>query len=642
MKDLKLILLFVLISFKGFAQLCTGSLGDPVVNITFGNQNTPLGPLKIGVTNLNYVAKDCPTDGEYTITDVSNNCFSSTWHSILSDHTGEDGGRFMLINASVTPDDFYVDTVKGLCGNTTYEFGAWVANVLKNSSCGGNGNKPNLTFKIETITGTVLGSYSTGDIQHQSSIVWKQYGFFFKPNANTNTIILRITNNAAGGCGNDLAIDDITFRPCGPSIVGSIVGSNSTSMNVCFEQQQTYTLTTNIGSGFINPVYQWQSTTDTGRSWTNVFNSVTPTLIRFPTGIGFYQYRLLVGEQFNSNNSQCKTASNVFTINIIGVQPRTSTMDLIACDGSPIQLTATLGPGVFYTWDGPNGYTANIHNPIIPKATISQTGLYTVQMRTATGCGVSEKIRLSIVPGVTAQIDASKTELCLNESAILTASGGINYQWSPAIGLTSTNTAITNASPTDTTTYKVMVGSANGCTDSSSITIVRVKNPEVDAGIDKDIFGGNSANLTATIIGAYSSFLWTPQISMSNSNSLTPTVNPNLSTRYYLNVNALQNCATISDSVMVNVFSKIEPPNAFSPNGDGQNDYWNVQGLNAYPNASLIIFNRNAQIVFQAKPYSNGWDGTYKGSVLPIGTYYYIIDRGPGFAPLSGSILLIR
>src|SRR5207344_2654433 len=106
--------------------------------------------------------------------------FGSTWHSITQDHTGDNGGYFMLVNASYGTGDFYVSTVDGLCANTTFEFAAWVMNILKPSSCNYMGIKPNLTFSIETASGTILKEFNSGDISAESSPQWKQYGFFFK------------------------------------------------------------------------------------------------------------------------------------------------------------------------------------------------------------------------------------------------------------------------------------------------------------------------------------------------------------------------------------------------------------------------------------------------------------------------------
>jgi hypothetical protein len=191
--------LFQVLLLNGiYGQLCTGSLGDPVVNITFGNDNTPRGSLKAGVTNLSYVTGGCPNDGQYTITNFSPGCFGNTWYLLSSDHTGDVGGRFMLINASFEPSDFYVDTVTGLCGNTVYEFASWVANVLKSTSCSGNGIKPNLTFKIETTTGTVIQKFDSGDIPSGTEKTWRQFGTFFSTPTGIGTVVLRITNNARG------------------------------------------------------------------------------------------------------------------------------------------------------------------------------------------------------------------------------------------------------------------------------------------------------------------------------------------------------------------------------------------------------------------------------------------------------------
>jgi hypothetical protein len=89
----------------------------------------------------------------------------------------------------------------------------------------GAGIDPNLTFAIETFSGTVLAKQNSGDIAESGVATWQQYGVFFKTPANVTEVIVRITNNAPGGCGNDLALDDITFRPCGP-LVNAIISSN--------------------------------------------------------------------------------------------------------------------------------------------------------------------------------------------------------------------------------------------------------------------------------------------------------------------------------------------------------------------------------------------------------------------------------
>lgn len=88
-------------------------------------------------------------------------------------------------------------------------------------------------------------------------------------------------------------------------------------------------------------------------------------------------------------------------------------------------------------------------------------------------------------------------------------------------------------------------------------------------------------------------------------------------------------------------------PEGFSPNGDGIGDYWIIRGLDAYPNNRVYIFNRWGNEILNASPYHNDWDGRAQqglnaGEVLPVGTYWYILDLGDDSAPRKGFIYLNR
>lgn len=86
----------------------------------------------------------------------------------------------------------------------------------------------------------------------------------------------------------------------------------------------------------------------------------------------------------------------------------------------------------------------------------------------------------------------------------------------------------------------------------------------------------------------------------------------------------------------------IEIPNAFTPNGDGVNDLWHIEALQAYPGCTVSIFNRTGALVYNSVNYSKPWDGTLNGQKLPVGTYYYVIDLKNGRKPLSGYVTIIR
>ena len=71
-------------------------------------------------------------------------------------------------------------------------------------------------------------------------------------------------------------------------------------------------------------------------------------------------------------------------------------------------------------------------------------------------------------------------------------------------------------------------------------------------------------------------------------------------------------------------------PGGISPNGDGVNEYWDIQGLADYPNATVTVFNRWGQKVYSGTSQDPAWDGTTNGRECPTADYYYIIDLGNG------------
>ena len=83
-------------------------------------------------------------------------------------------------------------------------------------------------------------------------------------------------------------------------------------------------------------------------------------------------------------------------------------------------------------------------------------------------------------------------------------------------------------------------------------------------------------------------------------------------------------------------------PNAFTPNGDGINDFWDIKYLNLYPKCIVSVYTRYGERVYSSVGYGVVWDGTYKGAQLPTGTYYYIIDPQSGSKIMSGYITIIR
>lgn len=642
-KKLFSFLLFLIFCFQVNGQLCNGSLGDPVVNVTFGSDATPNGPLKAGVTNLRYTTNGCPGDGDYTITNMSFGCFGNTWHMMVGDHTGDTGGRFMLVNASPDPSEFYVDTVKGLCANTTFEFATWVANVLKPTACGGAGVKPNLTFRIETTTGILLQKFETGDIPFEAQKTWKQYGTFFKTPAGISTVVLRITNNSPGGtsCGNDLALDDITFRPCGPTITATVNNTVRAIVDVCENQQSDLLFATSYPADFTSPLVQWQVSVDTAKTWKDIAGETSLSFIRKPSAGGSYQYRAVMAEAANFGSLSCRIASNITILNVNPLPPAGAAKNLVGCIGTDFRLEAVDGTAFTYQWFGPNGFTSLVRNPFIYNVTEKDSGLYTVLVKTEPGCTRTDSFHITVYPGVKATVGAG-VNICEGFSTLLSASGGIAYRWTPAVGLSDTVSANPLASPSDTTIYKVVVSNQYGCQDSAYIRVGVFKRLIVNAGPDKAIFEGDTVTLNGTILGTPADIYWTPASNIQNGNTATPIVNPADNTTYIISAVSGAGCPVESDETFVRVYKKLRIPNIFSPNGDGINDTWVIRNMDTYPLANAKVFSRNGQMVFETKTGGREWDGTYNGKPLPLATYYYIIDLNIGQPVISGWVVIVR
>jgi len=622
---LKMLVAFLLFTFlyclESKAQLCQGSLGDPVVNITFGAGSNSGPPL--GSTNYTYVPNDCPNDGFYTIANSTRNCFGGTWHTLTEDHTpGDVNGYMMVVNASYTPGDFFVKTVDGLCPNTTYEFASWIYNVLQPFACNGQGIKPNITFSIETTSGTVLQTYSTGDIPMSPN--WTQYGFFFSTSSGTSSIVLRMTNNAPGGCGNDLLLDDITFRACGPLVTANINGV-ADSVDVCTGDNSVFTLHANVSAGYSDPVYQWELSTDNGTSWANISGANDTVYTRPSTpNVATYLYRLAVSQWENINVSTCSILSNIVKVGV-NEYPVANASNRGSCIGDTLFLNAK--GGSFFSWEGPMNFSSTEQSPFIAPGAAGNSGIYFVKVTSSKGCATMDSTKVDLIskPSVYAGADA---EICEGSTIQLNATGSNNitfYSWAPPQQVSNPNIPNPVALPKETTLYILTVAN-NECKVYDSLLITVDKNPTANAGPDRMIIKGQSVTFNGTAGGTDVNYFWSPNTNITGTETLTPVVNPSASFVYVLNVISNKGCGTAKDSVRVKVYQQLYIPNAFTPNGDGVNDNWVIETLQAYPGAQVKVYNRYGQIVFDNHGKNISWDGKFKGVQLTSGAYVYIID----------------
>lgn len=385
-------LLFMGQPFFLLAQLCRGSLGDPVVNFTFDDGDSSAN-YHAPANSYAYTNSSCPNDGFFTITHSTSGCFGDTWFTVNKDHSGK--GGFMLVNASYAPSDFFLTTIKDLCPNTNYEFAAWIMNVLTRRY----GIMPNITFTIELPDGTVLQRYDTGDIVQTSAPEWKQYGFYFTTPPDNAVIVLRMRNNAPGGIGNDLALDDITFRPCGPSILSTIV-NNTDTVHICENNRDPYVLTGDASSAYINPAFQWQLSPDSGKTWKDIPGANTASFIRQATPTpGIYLYRVTVTDKRFSGILSCRIASNVLCIHIHAKPYVNAGADRVTVIGDTVHLSGTVtGEHPSYNWQPPDRLSdaTKLDAASSPVSDIT----YTLQGVSAFGCTNNDNVMIKVVKDV--------------------------------------------------------------------------------------------------------------------------------------------------------------------------------------------------------------------------------------------------
>jgi gliding motility-associated-like protein len=181
----------------------------------------------------------------------------------------------------------------------------------------------------------------------------------------------------------------------------------------------------------------------------------------------------------------------------------------------------------------------------------------------------------------------------------------------------------------------------NGCTTEKDQQQEVYPTPMANAGPDKRVLEDGSVALDGQGSGNVIRYNWSPTIGLDNADSPSPVTHPVDDITYTLTVSSGEGCHA-SDQVFVKVLRKPIIPNAFSPNGDGINDTWMIKYLDAYPDCTVDVYDRQGQRVFYSVGYRKQWDGRLNGNPLPIGTYYYIINPHNGRKTESGSVTIIR
>ncbi len=242
------------------------------------------------------------------------------------------------------------------------------------------------------------------------------------------------------------------------------------------------------------------------------------------------------------------------------------------------------------------------------------------------------------------------TIICYKSFAILNGiarnlSGTVNYAWSPATNVIPPNFPLAIAKPDTTQQYILTVTDNYGCNFSVSDSMLVVMEPPVPAYAGNDTIAilGVSHQLSAS---GGASYLWSPSANLDNPFSQNPLATLFTDTYFKVKVTDFIGCIGY-DEVIVKVYTgpTYYVPNAFSPNGDGQNEIFRAIPVGISQTDYFIVYNRLGETMFQTSQWLKGWDGKYKGKEAQPGTYVWIIkgkDKYGKIVEMKGTVMLVR
>ncbi len=595
------------------AQLsfCNGSKGDPIFTENFGSGTTFLPQLPAGTTTYNFT-NGSPDDGSYTTYYRMNP--NATWHN-APDHTPDDqpdgtDGKALIVNAGFTAGEFYSRQVTGLCVNTTFEFTAWVMNIYNASSgqCPGTGIPIDVTFEIWDSTETnLLKSGSTGPIDGTSTPLWQQFGLVFTTLPGQTSIVLKMKNNGQGGCGNDLAIDDIMFRSCGDPTTISTAAVTGTTYKVCQDDLPVnITLDVNISNATPH-VFQWQESAD-NISFTDIAGATGMSYTPGPISTTTYFRVKVAQDAANLANPFCFTVSEPFSV-IAVPQPTdpVSNGDKTICDNDPIPaLSVTPDANSSIRWfdaatggnllvSGSNSYQPAAAGTFYAEAFLTDAPCVS-QNRTAVTLTINQA---TLIP----QTGTDPILFCEGSSVTLDAGVfGVSYDWQPG-GETTKYLRVTTAG-----TYTLTITNSSGCTDSKSFVVQQIDAPVI-ASITNEV---RTITVMTTAPGNFEYSI--DGILYQDSN-------------VFLNVSGGQHTFYVRGKTGCGFaqqdFFLLVVPDFFTPNGDGYNDVFKIPGFAQIPATLFYIFDRYGRLICALDRSNDSWDGNLNGQPLPADDYWY-------------------
>jgi gliding motility-associated-like protein len=302
-----------------------------------------------------------------------------------------------------------------------------------------------------------------------------------------------------------------------------------------------------------------------------------------------------------------------------------------------IDITVSGGAGSFsYLWSDGSTDEDRVSMP---------AGSYMVRIEDGNNCVINEPVIVSSEI-VVVSYAGEDTSVCYGETYQLTGMGDYTPVWEPSEFLQESNilnplTLPITQSITFTLTFSE-TASPYGCYNTDSVTVSPYPQLGIDVTPDTFVISGSSAQLDVSG-GPFLQYRWEPETGLNSSTIPNPIATPYDPIRYYVYGLNEYGCEEM-DSVFIDVLEDITVYNVFSPNGDGINEYFEIEHAERFPEMLVEVYSRWGDLLFSTVGYHSGswWDGRARGKEAPVGTYYYVIVPYPGAKPLTGHVTIIR
>jgi gliding motility-associated-like protein len=288
------------------------------------------------------------------------------------------------------------------------------------------------------------------------------------------------------------------------------------------------------------------------------------------------------------------------------------------CEGSPLILTLQPFYSTYFWSDGTVGL----------NDTIEQSGTYSVTITSNSGCVTVDSFDVFVRPYAVLDLGRDSS-LCDGDSIFLdVGTGYTSILWS-------TGSMLPRDTLTGTTNIWVHVLDSSGCF-SYSDTVDYTFGPVPGMPIVQVLPTGLHASFAF-------SYTWLRDGQILAGQSAQDIADP-LPGLYNVIIGNAFGCTAMSDTVRVHDGNTGDfVSGGFSPNGDGLNETFFVEGIGRYPEITLRVLNRWGDQVYLARPYRNDWNGSNaSGGDLPVGDYFYILDFGAGRETLQGTVTISR